>query len=115
MDWISSIFDQEMGQYEDDFMSAADTLILGRVTYESFAGSWPKVETNPATSEGERAYAHKLNAARKIVYSKTLDKVEWNNSTLYREINPQDIVKLKNEPGKNIGIYGSASIVQSLT
>jgi dihydrofolate reductase len=51
---------------------------------------------------------------RKIVFSKTLDKVEWNNSTLMKEVVPGEIEKLKQEPGKNIVIYGSASIVQTL-
>src|SRR6266496_142345 len=68
MDWIGEIYDEAMGKYEDDLVSAADTLILGRVTYESFAGSWPYVPDKP-------------NA----------------------------------DPGEDMVIYGSASIVQALT
>ena len=56
-----------------------------------------------------------MNSLRKIVFSRTLETVEWNNSTLLHEINPDDIVALKHEAGKNIVIYGSASIVQALT
>src|SRR5262245_18926542 len=104
-----------MGKYEDDVVSAGDTLILGRVTYQSFAGSWPKVPDTPSVSEGEKVYARKLNAMRKIVYSRTLDKAEWNNSTLLREIVPADIQKWKQEPGKDMVIYGSASVVQAFT
>ncbi len=52
---------------------------------------------------------------RKIVFSRTLDKAEWNNSTLVREIVPQEIAKMKQAPGKDIVIYGSASIVQAFT
>jgi dihydrofolate reductase len=115
MEWVAASFDEAMGKYEDDIVSAADTLVLGRVTYQSFAGSWPHVPANPSASEGEKAYARKLNSMRKIVFSRTLDKVEWNNSTLHREIVPEDIVRLKREPGKDILIYGSASIVSSLT
>jgi dihydrofolate reductase len=55
MNWI--MVDQAMGQYEDDLVSSADTLILGRVTYQSFAGSWPYVSDNPSVSEGEKKYA----------------------------------------------------------
>ena len=113
MDWV--MVDEAMGNYEGDLISAADTLILGRVTYESFAGSWPYVPDNPAASEGEKVYARQLNAMRKIVFSRSLDKAEWNNSTLFKEINPEAIVQLKQEPGKDIVIYGSASIVQTLT
>ena len=115
MDWVTKYFDADMGQYEDDIVTAADTLILGRVTYQSFAGSWPHVPDNPSASEGEKAYARKLNAMRKLVFSRTLDKVEWNNSTQFKEIVPEEITKIKQEPGKNILIYGSASIVQAFT
>src|SRR2546423_5171268 len=113
MDWV--IVDEEMGTYEDDVVSAADTLVLGRVTYQSFAGSWPYVPDNPNASEGEKAYARKLNAMRKIVFSKTLESVEWNNSTLHKEVVPEEIEQLKQEPGRDMLIYGSASIIQTLT
>ncbi|MFL5625031.1 MAG: dihydrofolate reductase family protein [Ktedonobacteraceae bacterium] len=113
MDWV--MVDDEMGKYEDDIVSSADTLMLGRVTYESFAGAWPKVPENPSVSEGEKEYARKLNAMRKIVFSKTLEKAEWNNSKLMREVIPEEIEEMKHEPGKDMLIYGSASIVQTLT
>jgi dihydrofolate reductase len=113
MNWVT--VDDAMGKYEDDLVSAADTLLLGRVTYQSFAGAWPKVPDNPSASDGEKEYARKLNSMRKIVFSRTLETVEWNNSTLVHEIIPNDIVTLKQETGKNMVIYGSASIVQTLT
>ena len=113
MNWV--MVDQAMGQYEDDLVSSADTLILGRVTYQSFAGSWPHVPDNPSVSEGEREYARKLNRMRKIVLSKSLEKAEWNNSQLVREVLPQEIAGMKQESGKDMVIYGSASIVQAFT
>lgn len=115
MDWLGPFFDQAMGKYEDDFTTAADTLLLGRVTYESFAGSWPNVPNNPDADPNEVAYAHKLNAMRKIVFSRTLENVEWNNSSLRREVVPAEIMQLKQEPGRDMIIYGSASLVQTLT
>ncbi len=115
MDFVGELYDEAMGKYEYDLVSAADTLILGRVTYESFAGSWPYVPDKPDAHPGEVAYARMLNAMRKVVFSKTLEKVEWNNSTLLREIVPEEIEQLKQEPGRNLVIYGSASIVQTLT
>lgn len=113
MNWV--MVDQEMGQYEDDLVSSADTLILGRVTYQSFAGSWPHVPENPKASEGEKVYARKLNSMRKIVFSKSLEQAEWNNSQLMREVLPEELARMKQEPGKDMVIYGSASIVQTLT
>ena len=99
MDWIGEIYDEAMGLYEYELVSSADTLLLGRVTYQSFAGSWPHVPDNPNASEGEKAYARLLNAMRKIVFSKTLKGVEWHNSTLRKEIVPAEIEQLKQEPG----------------
>jgi dihydrofolate reductase len=113
MDWI--IVDDEMGKYEDDIVSAANTLMFGRVTYQSFAGSWPYVPDNPQASEGEKAYARKLNAMRKIVFSTTLPSADWHDSHLLREINTEAITRLKQESAGDILIYGSASIMQALT
>jgi dihydrofolate reductase len=115
MDWIGEIYDEAMGKYESDLVSQADTLLLGRVTYQSFAGSWPHVPDNPNAPEDEKEYARKLNAMRKIVFSRTLESVEWNNSTLRKEVIPEEIEQLKREPGRNMLIYGSASLVQALT
>jgi dihydrofolate reductase len=114
MGFVGEVFDEAMGKYEFDLVSAADTLLLGRVTYESFAGSWPHVPDRPGADPGEVAYARKLNAMRKIVFSKTLPGVEWHNSTLLREIVPAEIGKLKQEPGRDMLIYGSASVIQQL-
>ncbi len=113
MDWV--MVDEEMGKYEDGAVSAADTLLLGRVTYQSFAGSWPYVPDNPNADPAEKEYARKLNAMRKIVFSRTLDSVEWNNSSLLKEVVPEEITRLKQEPGRDMLIYGSASVVQALT
>ncbi len=115
MDFVVDLYDAAMGQYEYDLVSTADTLLLGRVTYESFAGSWPHVPEKPNADPDEVAYARMLNAMRKIVFSKTLARADWHNSTLRREIVPEEIEQLKQEPGKNIVIYGSASVVQTLT
>jgi dihydrofolate reductase len=115
MSFVHQFFDAEMGMYEDAIVDTADTLLLGRVTYDSFAGSWPKVPDNPDVSEQEKAYARKLNAMRKVVFSKTLTDPTWENTTVLRHIDPADLRALKAEPGKDILIYGSASIVQQLT
>ena len=115
MGFVGESFNDEMGKYEDDIVSQSDTLILGRVTYESFAGSWPYVPDKPDVSEGEKAYALKLNAMRKLVFSTTLERAEWSNSQLFRQIDPEEISKFKEQEGKDILIYGSASIVQQFS
>ena len=115
MDWVAEHYDAAMAVYETEIVSQADTLLLGRVTYQSFAGSWPHVPDSPNASEGEKAYARMLNAMRKIVFSRSLESVEWNNSTLRKEVVPEEIEQLKQESGRDMLIYGSASIIQTLT
>ena len=62
MDWVAEHYDDAMAVYETEIVNQADTLLLGRVTYQSFAGSWPHVADSPGASEGEKAYARMLNA-----------------------------------------------------
>jgi dihydrofolate reductase len=109
MDWVVPL-----GEHQSALVSTADTLVLGRVTYQSFAGAWPYVPEQADAPEELKAYARKLNSMRKIVFSTTLDAVEWQNSTLKREIVPAEIEQLKRESDTNIIIYGSASVVQQL-
>jgi dihydrofolate reductase len=52
MDWVGQLYDDAMAVYESALVNSADTLLLGRVTYQSFAGSWPKVPDNPDASPG---------------------------------------------------------------
>ena len=83
-------------------------MLLGRVTYQEFAAYWPGV------SSEDEPFATHMNNTPKYVVSKTLDKAEWNNSTLISGNVAEEITKLKQQPGKNIGITGSATLVQSL-
>lgn len=115
MDWITGTFNEEMGKYESDLYDSADTLLLGRTTYKIFEGYWPNAASNPATPPGDIEMAHKINNITKIVFSHSMEGVEWKNSKLLKEINTEEIVKLKQKKGKNILVIGSASIVQQLT
>ena len=74
-----------------------------------------KVARDPASPKGLVEYAHQLNAIRKIVFSKTLSRAEWNNAALVKEIVPEEIINMKQEPGRDMVIYGSASIVRTRT
>ena len=115
MAFVGESFDEEMGQYESNIMTTGDTLLLGRLTYESFAGSWPHVPDNPNSSDAEKEYARGLNAMRKVVVSKSLESADWSGSEIVRSIDPDFFRALKQQDGKDILIYGSASIVQQLT
>jgi len=115
MDWVLSIFSEDVGKYEDELYNRMDTLLLGRVTYKIFESYWPQAATNPSTPKGDIEMAHKINNITKIVFSKTLLKVEWRNSRLIKEITPEEIRKMKQQKGKDMLIVGSANIVQQFT
>lgn len=107
--WHFPYFDDAMGEAVDAQMAEGDAMLLGRVTWEEFASYWPE-------QPNEVEPAEFMNGVAKYVVSTTLDNVDkWQNSTL---INGNDFVeeirKLKEQPGKNINVTGSAKLVQSL-
>lgn len=105
-EWQFDNFDAEMGASMDSFLAAEDTVLLGRVTYQEWAPYWPTSTDEP--------YASHINNTPKYVFSKTLDKAEWKNSTLVRGPLTDEIARLKQQPGKNIGVAGSPTLVRSL-
>ncbi|WP_221567773.1 dihydrofolate reductase family protein [Alkalihalobacillus sp. TS-13] len=106
MDWASTKFNDEMEEISFDQHHKADTMLLGRKTYQEFAELWPS-----ATGKT----ADEINQTQKVVFSETLQKVKWNNSRLVKGNTGEEVWKLKQQPGKDILIIGSASIVQALT
>ncbi|MGZ3602194.1 MAG: dihydrofolate reductase family protein [Ktedonobacterales bacterium] len=114
MDWMEAYLDDAVATYESELQQRVDTALLGRVTYQGFESYWPQVARDPTAPKGMVEYAQRWNTMRKVVFSKTLPRVEWNNATLIREIVPEAITQLKQEPGRDIVIYGSASIVRPL-
>jgi dihydrofolate reductase len=115
MDWMEEFFDEALATYESELQKTVDTTIFVRVTYQGFESYWPKVALDSSSPLGLAAYAHQLNAMRKLVFSQTLSRTEWNNSVLVHEIVPEEITKMKQEPGRDMVIYGSTSIVRALT
>lgn len=105
--WALSYFNDEMGQMIGAQMAASDTLLLGRVTYETFADHWP-------TQSGDVPFADYMNTTPKLVASSTLDTVEWQNSTLLGGDVAARLSDLKQQPGKNIQITGSITLLRSL-
>jgi dihydrofolate reductase len=90
---------------------ASDAFLFGRVTYEMLAGYWPKVTNN---DNGELEVANWLNSAPKYVVSSTLQQAEWSNSTIISSRAVKEITHLKQQPGHNILVFGSATLVESL-
>ena len=105
--WHFPYFNDEMGAIVGSQMAAADTLLLGRRTYEEFAGYW-------ADKGSDVEFADQINTIPKLVASTTLDAVDWKNSTLIRGDVAQELRRIKAEPGRDISITGSATLVRSL-
>jgi dihydrofolate reductase len=103
--WTFKYWNDEIAKFKGEESSASDALLLGRVTYQGFAVAWPG-----SKAEG----ADYFNSVRKYVVSTTLDKVEWNNSTLIKDNIVEEITKLKEQDGQDIAIHGSATLVQTL-
>jgi dihydrofolate reductase len=110
--WHFPYFNDEMGAAVDRAIGSADTLLLGRETYDSFAGAWPEREA----AGGEDAdFAKRLGDARKIVVSNQQLEFTWRNSEQLKGDLIQAVTALKNEPGEtHIAMSGSPSVVRQL-
>ena len=106
--WVAGYFDNFLGKVMVKQMSKTFDLLLGRRTYEIFAAHWPYVNTN------EDPIAAGINNARKYVASKTLTKLDWNNSELIMGDLVDEVKKLKDQGGPAIQVHGSGNLIQTL-
>jgi dihydrofolate reductase len=107
--WQFDYFDEDVMAGMGAHIAAEDTVLIGRVTYQEWADYWPTSTDEP--------YASHINNTPKYVVSTTLDKVgwgKWDNATLIKGDLTEEIAKLKQQPGKNIGVAGSPTLVHSL-
>jgi dihydrofolate reductase len=92
-----------------------DTVLMGRKTYQLFESVWPKIAEDPGAPAKDKTIAEELNKMTKIVFSKKLKKVSWQNSELMKGNLIAEVKKLKRKKGRDMVIFGSGSIVQQLT
>jgi dihydrofolate reductase len=109
--WHFPYFNEEMGAAVDATLGAADTVLFGRKTYDSFAGAWPERE---AAGGEDAGFAKTLGDARKIVVSNQKLEFTWRNSEQLEGDLVEAVTALKNEPGGNIALSGSVSVVRQL-
>ena len=109
--WHFPYFNDEMGVAVDAMLGGADTVLFGRVTYDSFAGAWPDRE---AAGEEDAPFAKKLGEMRKIVASHEPLEFTWRNSEQLEGDLVEAVTALKHEPGGDIGMSGSVSVVRQL-
>lgn len=104
------VVDEEFQELANRAANSGNTLLFGRVTYELMAGFWPTPEahkTDPVVAAG-------MNESEKIVFSRTLDKVEWNDTRLVKGDMIAEVKKLKEGAGRDLTVLGSGSIVAQL-
>ncbi len=102
--------DEEFNEFAVNQLHEIGTLLFGRVTYHLMASYWP---TESATMD-DPLVAKLMNDMPKVVFSKTLDKVEWSNSRLVKGNVAEEVSKLKQQPGKDIAIFGSSNLAVTL-
>lgn len=113
-DHTAVIADDELHQHYNGLLKNADTLLFGRITYQLMESYWPSVAKHPTGSKPTDEFAVIIDNIQKIVFSRTLRYVEWNNTILKNEIVKEEILKLKQQAGKNI-FAGSPGLIVTLT
>lgn len=103
--WVADFFDEELGAYKGEEQEAAEVLLLGRITYESFYGAWP---------DRDGPMAEKINSMRKLVASTTLGSSDWTDTTVIDSDLEGAVGSVKEEDGGPILIAGSRSVAQAL-
>ena len=107
--WSFQFQNDEMAEANASGMAAADAMLFGRLTYQEFAAFWPY------QNSAEQPFTDYLNNTPKYVVSTTLEEpLEWINSTLIKDDVAEEVAGLKQQPGKDIGIVGSGTLVRSL-
>ena len=94
------IADDEIHQHYNELLSDADTLIYGRITYQLMESYWPSVVKDPTGNEPTDEFAVLIDNISKIVFSRTLENVDWKNTTLKKEVIKEEVLELKQQAGK---------------
>jgi len=105
IDWHEYVWGEELERLSIEQMGSADTLLFGRVTYEGMAAYWPS-----ATG----VTADIMNDIPKVVFSRTLEKTGWSNTRLVRDDAEAEVTRLKRQSGKDLFIFGSATLSSTL-
>jgi dihydrofolate reductase len=103
--WAMEYRDEEVDADALERFSSSDAMLMGRVTYEFFAAIWPSMT-------GE--FADRVNSIRKYVFSSTLEKADWDNSTIVRGDVTAEVTRLKQQDGGELALYGHGRLAQAL-
>ena len=111
-DWIT--IDDEIFKDSNSVANTADAALYGRATFQMMESYWPTVLTNSNSTPAELEHALWMEGVKKIVFSKTLESVEWNNARVIKDNIGEEIIRLKQQPGRNMIIFGSPCLAHSL-
>lgn len=114
LDWHFQSWTEDMSDSLCEQLSKADTILLGRITYNAMAKYWQSKMIDTSFARKDIAFAEMMNRYKKIVFSKTLTAPDWYNSKLIRRNFGKEILKLKQLPGKDMIVYGSGLLVSAL-
>src|SRR4051812_6568335 len=114
LDWHFERWGADMALSLCEQLSKADTIILGRVTYNAMAKYWPSRAADMSFPREDLAFAEMMNRYEKVVFSRSMDTPVWNNSRFVKGNTGKEILQLKQQAGKDIIIYGSGKLVSSL-
>jgi dihydrofolate reductase len=112
-DHTVAIADDELHDYYRKELEHTSIALFGRVTYQLMERYWPYAHEDPAATKADRAFAERFNAIPKIVFSKTIQRAEWNNTSLNNGDMVEEVRRLKAQPGKPLSI-GGISAAQAL-
>jgi dihydrofolate reductase len=109
LDW--QVIDEELHSHFNEWLATAGGFLDGRVTYELMAGYWPTADADPAATKSVREFAGIWRDMPKVVYSKTLDRADWN-ATVVREVVPDQLTELTAQPGGDL-VLGGANLTET--
>ncbi len=101
--------DEEFNEFAIEQLNEVDALLFGRVTYQMMASFWP----TQFAIENDPVVAGKMNSLPKLVFSTTLEQVDWENSRLVKERITEEVSQLKQQEGGDLAIFGSAALATS--
>jgi len=111
LDFLS--YDKELEQYAEELVKTVGSPVYGRITYQLMESYWPTVLKKPNASWHALEHARWVENVPKIVFSKTLTEVTWNNTRLIKDNIVEEVNKLKEQPGKDLAIFGSPGLAST--
>ncbi len=113
LDWHFPHWNNELMDHALDQLRNTDHIVMGRVTYQRMSEHWPKAATRTLVTRDDREFAERMNLLPKTVFSKTLDRVEWQNTKIAKATVSEEIMRLKQLSGKDIVIWGGIRMLSS--